>query len=534
MLRPTFLGYKVATSAMKVNQITMDVVGQNISNINTTGYTRQRLDISSVSINARNLKYGMPGFTIGQGVQANGVSQFRDPFLDLRYRAQSAKAGSQDVQLDALSDLAGVLDETLRDGIETQLSDLLAQFRILSGSPSDPVIEGVVRTSAQMLAQMFNNYSSQIDTIRNQQMSYLEDGAVVKVNQLLDNIAKLNQEIKENNIAGNPALELNDERNLLIDELSEYLDIDVELTPEPIGGGRTIDVMSIKLKQSGTMLVDNNKRAKIEVEETASKQVKINIVTNDPSDPNNIMTTGSGTREVADITSEMNDGKINGYLQFLNGRGGFASSTPGPFDESKGVLYYDSLINTLAAKFADRMNELNREPDTFNSDGSVATWKTKDLFVNGDDGSTSGITAGNIKISQDWAKATDSYITNTIKQKIGDDNTGGRDNLLRFIAAFSTTETFEAAPGTRIFEGTFQEFMTHTITRLDLQVKETATSYKTYSNNRYQIELSRSSMSSVDMNEEGVNLLQYSKSYNAAAKLMTTLDEMLETLINRM
>ena len=321
MLRPTFLGYKVATSAMKVNQNTMDVVGQNISNINTAGYTRQRLDISSVSINARNLKYGMPGFTIGQGVQANGVSQFRDPFLDLRYRVQSAKAGSQEVQLDALNDLAGVLDETLKDGIEAQLSDLLAQFQTLSTKPSDPVIEGVVRTSAQMLAQMFNNYSQQINTIKEQQMSYLEDGAIEKINQLMRNIATLNQEIKENNIAGNPALELNDERNLLIDELSEYLDIEVVATPESIGGGRTIDILSIELKGSddggvpskNIKLVDNNKYSELNIDNAVTDKVALKLKALDGTTYN-------------DFNSNIKGGKIEGYLKFLNGKGDFATS----------------------------------------------------------------------------------------------------------------------------------------------------------------------------------------------------------------
>lgn len=539
MLRSTFLGYKTATGAMKVNQSIMDVVGQNISNINTEGYTRQRLDISSVSINARNLQFGLGGVIIGQGVQANGVSQFRDAFLDLRYRLQAAKTGSQDVQLDALNDLGAVFDEISTDGIEAQFSDLLTQLQALVSSPSDPVMEGVVRTSAQMLTQMFNNYSQQINTTRNQQMNYLKDGAVVKVNQLMDNIAKLNQQIREDNISGNPALELNDERNLLIDELSNYLDIEVVMTPQSIGGGKSIDVLSIKLRESGTLLVDNNKRAKLETEEiTASKQVKINLITNDASDPHSLAS--ASATGVDDISGLINDGQINGYLQFLNGKGEFALSTDtGAFKESKGVLYYENMLDALANKFAEIMNDVNREPDVFNPDGTVDTWIEKNLFVNRDTNDKTGITAGNIKISDDWAKATGSYITNTIKPKLLDndgnpvDTSGAVDNILRMISKFSSKEAFGPDAANPLFKGSFQEFFTYTISKLDLQTKDVETSYETYSTNRYQIEYARSSMSSVDMNEEGVNLLQYSKSYNAAARLMTTLDEMLETLINR-
>ena len=120
MLRSTFLGYKTATSALTVNQNMMDVVGQNISNVNTEGYTRQRLDINSVSISNSNLKFGTNGVIVGQGVEASGMSQYRDSFLDMRYRVESAKVGSEDVQLEALSDLESVFDEISTDGLDSQ------------------------------------------------------------------------------------------------------------------------------------------------------------------------------------------------------------------------------------------------------------------------------------------------------------------------------------------------------------------------------------------------------------------------------
>ena len=76
--------------------------------------------------------------------------------------------------------------------------------------------------------------------------------------------------------------------------------------------------------------------------------------------------------------------------------------------------------------------------------------------------------------------------------------------------------------------------MSFSITKLNLQISEVEKTHESYLISQSQIDFERSSLSSVDFNEEGVNLLQYSKSYNAAARLMTTLDEMLDTLINRM
>lgn len=525
MLRSTFLGYKTATSALKVNQNMMDVVGQNISNINTDGYTRQRLDINSVSFSSRNIKFGTTGVIIGQGVNSTGVSQFRDSFLDLRYRMAAAKTGSENVQLEALSDLELIMDEISKDGLDAQFSDLLKQIHSLTSSPSDPVLEGVVRTSAQMLTQMFNDYSKQLNTVRNQQLSYLENGAIVKINQLTENISKLNQQIREDNISGNPALELNDERNMLIDELSNYLDIEVVLTPVDIGGGKSIDALSIKLRDvnPSVELVNNNKSVELGLVDDG-KDVDIYIKTNlDGS-------TDDGSTPANYLTQKLDKGQIGGYIKFLNGKGEYATAAdPSSEAEIKGVQYYQNMLDTLANKFASVMNEVNRVP-TFNADGTVASWSDKPLFEARGGGD---IVAGNIKISDDWADSTGSYITNTVIKSSGD-TTGATDNILKMISKFKSKETFETASGKDLFVGTFQEFLSFTTTRLNLQVEETETSFDTYIESQNQIDFARSSMSSVDLNEEGVNLLQYSKSYNAAARLMTTLDEMLDTLINRM
>nr|WP_300092985.1 flagellar hook-associated protein FlgK [Sedimentibacter sp.] len=542
MLRSTFLGYKTATSALTVSQNQMDVVGQNISNVNTKGYTRQRVDINSVSFRTSNLKYGLTGVVIGQGVETSGISQYRDSFLDLRYRTESAKAGSQEVQLSALSDLEAVFDEITTDGLDAQFSDLLEQLHSLTSSPSDPVLEGVVRTSAEMLTQMFNNYSDQINTIKEQQLTYLQDGAIEKVNKLLDNIAELNDQIKKDNISGNPALELNDERNMLIDELSSYLDIDVDVVPLDIGGGKTIDELVIKLDGTNIELVNREENAELGVG-TSGNDTTVGLKIPEVDTDGKILKDADGntiyTTDLTDISSSIKGGQIDGYLKFINGSGDFAAVVGSDYS-NKGIVYYEKMLDTLANKFATEMNNLNIHENGTDADGN--TVYEGYLFAartgTGTDSFT-GITAANIKISDDWADSTNSYIKNTTVTTEGD-SSGATDNILKMISKFQEKMDFEVSDGDStttdkvLFKGSFQEFLSFTTTRLNLQVSDVQTSYDTYSETQFQIDYSRNSMSSVDLNEEGVNLLTYSKSYNAAARLMTTIDEMLDTLINQM
>jgi len=512
MLRSTFTGISTANTGLKTSQYFLDVVGQNISNVNTSGYTRQRLDINSLSLTTNNIKYGTNSFSIGQGVAASGVSQCRDSFLDLRYRREAAKAGSEGVELDALNELESIFDEVEKSGLDSQFSNFITQLQSLTAGPTDPVLEGVVKTSASMLCQMFNNYSKQIETIKEENTSYLKDGAIIKVNQLMKNISDMNKQIKQDNISGNASLELNDRRNSLIDELSSYLDIEVTLTPMGIGDGKEVDIMSIQLKENGMDLVNGENYAELEVTGAGTDTTGINLKKSiDLAFPQD-----------EDLTNSITKGQIGGYLKVLNGQGEFGA-TGSPDD--RGIQFYEKMLDSLANRFAEVMNKANSS--------DLSSPPDKLLFTaNGSDPLVGVVTAGNIKISDAWKNTSESYITNTKIPNVTD-NSGATDNIINMISLFKGKENYEVN-GKDMFTGTMQEFLAFTSTTLSLQLQDTKGNFDTYDETLYQIDYTRKSISSVDLDEEGVNMIVYQKSYNAAARLMTILDEMLDTLINSM
>ena len=94
MVRATFAGFTTAISALQANQKRLDITGQNLANMNTVGYTRQQLQVSSV--NYRNpISHYMNGseISVGFGVHMDTVAQIRDPFMDIQYRNQMQKSG---------------------------------------------------------------------------------------------------------------------------------------------------------------------------------------------------------------------------------------------------------------------------------------------------------------------------------------------------------------------------------------------------------------------------------------------------------
>lgn len=247
----TFGSFTQARLAIYAAHKGLSVTGNNIANVNTTGYTRQRLEQSSFGASGADRYYSSFDSRVGNGVLCTGLTQLRDPYLDIRYRGEMANVGSMDTKLGGLENIQAVLDEVGKGDdafgiIEAQLSDLVAKLRQLSDQTGHSLYDIQVRASADTLTKQLNAYASRLQEVyKNNMASYQQD--VSKVNGILTNIRDLNATIRKNEIHGDNSLELRDERNVLIDQLSQYMKIDVTYTTEDLGGGQTVEKLIICL-----------------------------------------------------------------------------------------------------------------------------------------------------------------------------------------------------------------------------------------------------------------------------------------------
>lgn len=247
----TFGSFTQARLGIYAAQAGMSVTGNNISNINTDGYTRQKIQQRSFYAGGADRYYSTYDVHIGNGTLVKGVSQMRDPYLDIRYRSETSSAAAMDSKLAGLQQIQGVLDE-VGDGEEdfgilhAHFGDLLNKLHQISDQTGLAEYDIQVRSSAETLAKQFNSYASQLEEIySNSMISFKED--VKAVNRVLDSIRSLNANIRKAELHGDHALELRDERNLLIDKLSTYVKIDVKYSEEEISGGVTVEKLTIKL-----------------------------------------------------------------------------------------------------------------------------------------------------------------------------------------------------------------------------------------------------------------------------------------------
>lgn len=251
----TFGSFTAARLGIYASQASLNLTGNNIANINTKGYTRQRLDLVSLHSDG-NIRYANSyNLDIGYGVLAEGTSQLRDPFMDIRYRNEQSSVGAYEARLDGLKQLSNILDE-VGDGdgdfgvIEYQFNDLIQQLQILSRNANDDTSDTNVRSSCESLVKDFNNYANALVTAKDTLTDKLGDD-VKKVNTILTQIRDLNEQIREAGIYGDNALELRDHRNLLIDDLSSYIKVDVRYDMEKIDEFNSVERLNISIADTG-------------------------------------------------------------------------------------------------------------------------------------------------------------------------------------------------------------------------------------------------------------------------------------------
>ena len=534
MLRATFAGFSVARGALTASQKALDVTGQNISNVYTAGYTRQRLDQVSMSMGYGNYSYSNYTAQVGNGVLITGISQIRDPYLDIQYRNQMANVGASDSKNSILEQVEGVFDETMKSSIKDAFSDLESKLLDLANSTGSELDDSIVRASMQSLVNIFHANATNLADKREQITDDFENNSIRQVNALLKDIAELNKSIKNSHVLGYPALELQDERNNKLDELASYIPIEVIRTDEKLSSTEKVENVQVNIllnknqKFERFTLIDNDKYGSLE-SETADKFTEVTL-NHLQYNGNTVVTNPDGTAATAEtaITEKTGDtvnifiqgGTFKGTLDMLNSSGVF----DGDAATEKGLGYYEQAFDLLVDKFAKVMNSLNQEPTADNSGGN--------LFVTSD-GSTD-FTAANIKINEDW-------IRGIVKLKAKQDPTSGstqNDNINKFIDNLNKDQEFEVnvpATGNKstIYTGNFYNYYVNTIeSTLGIEQQSTKNLLDNHVTVINTIAQSKDQVSGVSLDEEGVNLMQYQQSFTAASRLMTSLDEILDKLIN--
>lgn len=510
MIRSTFAGFTTAQLAMAASQRALDVTGQNIANINTEGYTRQRLDIASLNTQGGHFYNSNPNIVVGYGVEMLSVSQLRDPFLDAQYRSQICKLGTTDAQAAGLEQLEPIFDETTMAGIKQALISISNSLDTLGEHVGEKEYDSMVRSNMQNLLNLFHENATRLKEVRDDMQMGFQTTDVADLNKVLQNIANLNTTIKNSQVLGNPALELLDERNKLLDELGSYLPISVDYWDQPIGPKETVEILDV-------YFVDTTGRKIPLISDGTYGSFDADIT----GDPVELFLTDCKGNSGINVTDRLGSGSLKGTLDCLNKSGTFDDS------DFNGIGYYEKAFDTFVATFAEEFNKMNETVDA----NGVRQPGTNPLFekINANE----PMSASNIRLASGWVNGT-YYITPSVN--VGADGTipsGANENILNMINLLKKDVSFtHAGSNTTFFTGSFYSCFNNIEDTLGVDKKAAETTLANQIAVLNKTANSRDSISGVQLDEEGMNLLHYNQSYAAAARLMTTLDEALDKLIN--
>jgi flagellar hook-associated protein 1 len=440
----TFMGLETTLRGILAQQLAIDVTGHNIANANTVGYTRQQ------AVMAPTEPYAEPGVTrppqagqLGTGVDVQSYQRVRDSFLDIQYRAQAMRQGMATATQDGLQQVQTAFNEPSDQGLSSLLQSYWSSWQDVSNSPEDMATRQTLAQNASALAAGFNQLASQLSTVQTQTGQNVTM-TIDQVNQIGGQIAQLNDAIMKDTVTGDHPNDLLDQRDTLIDQLS----------------------------QLGNVTVTN----------TTLGQVDVSI-----GGGSLVSGATSATLAESDMSS-LTSGKLAGLIQLRD------TTIPG----------YQSSLDTLAATLASATN-------TQHAAGFDLTGTKGGTFFTGTTAATLGVNPAII--------ANPALIAASANGQPG--NAGNADALAgirnQALIGASTIDTSYAQLVTQVGSDTQQAG----------RDKDTADLLTGSIDDR------RQSVSGVSMDEEMTNLVKFQRGYQASARAMSAMDEMIDQLISR-
>ncbi|KGP73559.1 flagellar hook-associated protein FlgK [Pontibacillus yanchengensis] len=507
----TFHGLEVAKRGMFAQQSALYTTGHNISNANTDGYSRQRVNFEQTAPYppASRNRPEIPG-QMGSGVQAGTIERVREGFLDAQFRGENHKAGYYTAKSDALGKMEEVMNEPSDQGLSKTMDRFWQSLQDLSAQPEDSGVRSQVKQRGKAVADTFNYLSDSLNGIK-QDFKNQIDVAEKDINSLARQINNLNNQISEVEPHGYLPNDLYDERDRLIDELSTQANIKVSYEESSSSalaqaqGKATVEIVD----GSGNSLFSNGGNSVPLVDGSSNTYNQISV---QDTDSNGGMDTvalgGTATVDAKDFQSV---GKMMGLIDSYGYDDG--GSVKGTYPEMLNEL--DGMAHTFATEFNNVQNNgvsLNEIEDA--SEDNV------DFFTQ--QGSQAGY-AGSMEVNIDDI--------NDIAAAKGDPttaNAGDGDNAIALGDVSSTTLDYNGT------DASFQSYYEGVIGEMAIQSQEATRLQNNSETLRQSVEERRQSVSGVSLDEEMSNMIKFQHAYNAAARNLTTVDEMLDKIINGM
>ncbi|MGD2036827.1 MAG: flagellar hook-associated protein FlgK [Desulfobacterales bacterium] len=450
----------LAGQALLTQQQAINVTSHNIANVNTPGYSRQQLIMTT------NTPLDSSIGPMGTGVSAEGIERVYDRYLSAQINNESQGLGRWDAQKDGVQIVEMIFNEANGSGLNQVMSEFWNAWQSLTNDPDGTTERQVLITVSQVLATTFNQLNSDLSQVR-QDLDLVAQGTVADINRLSEQLVDLNARIISSEAGSLSANDYRDQRELVLSELAEMIDIS---SFEDANGAVSVSVAN------GRPLVIASQNYQLSTETNAEGLEEVVWVDDDGNTIN--------------INTEISGGKLKGLL------------------EVRDVIISDYLtrLDTLAGTIMTDVNLQHQSGFDLNGAGGevffIGTGTAADLEVN-----------PNIVGDTDLIAAAADAATVP-----GDSRNAVEIATLQYELNMGGTQSYNDYYGSIVRD-------------VGNEVLKSDAYYNHQSDMMVQLENQREAVSGVSLDEEMINLIKFQNAYTAAAKMITTADEMMQTVL---
>ena len=569
-MRSTFAGLNTMVRGIQNNHLSLDTTGHNITNASTEGYSRQRVDSAATNYQERPSLYG--GVYVGGGVDVVALNRARNIYADKQYWSENSAQNLYQTYKTNYDKVETVFNDSKKTGILNAMQQFYSSWVNLSNYASDSASRTSVITKGNNLVDRIKTAARQMQVQIESQYEEMKT-QVGKVNGLTKEIARLNKNIMFAETNGGKANDLRDQRDLLVDKLSEITNVNVY---EEANGQYTVvsNGMSLVQRESSLTLEMsppiNNKQYGITdytlrikeaggigyVPQSGILKALQDTIVQDKGHIDQLadisatlLTTFNDVHKLgAGIDNDPNKGPTT-WLNFF-GKNKFKSETGTTYDQMQYTWHIDPLTGERYMQAAGAtltrtpgppgevtvQTNVTGSPDRLQSMQIINALKIADELTA--PGGQNLVAARQIT-KTDGTKVVPTALTgtgSTYKYKLSEVNgTGDGTMAVELSKLFNIDQ-----PGTMNPRGTeravsdvsINQYYNSMMSKLGANAENLDKTLKQQDDLMTQIEQWRQSTSGVDWNEELTNMLKFQTGYGACSRVLTSMDEMLDKLIN--
>ncbi|HBT20196.1 MAG TPA: flagellar hook-associated protein FlgK [Peptococcaceae bacterium] len=503
----TFSGFSISLRALMSQKLMLDIAAHNVANASTPGFTRQRGVLETTpplpypSISSSNL-VGQ----IGTGVDVVRVERLRNEFLDVQRRKEIHTRGQWAIKRDTLEQIEVIFLEPTDTGLSSLLNEFWSSWQELSKNPESLAVRTTVKETAAALADAIRHTYQQLKDLSDDIDNMIKIN-VRNINSLATQIDRLNKQIKAAKGAGFEPNDLYDQRDKLVDELAELIDFKYKVNDD---GTMDIYLYNEKDESYSARLVDGieGHTNTLKTADYTSGKTVILWDSYISAEPSGSTPAAGDVLGVSDDTDKraISDGKLKGLF------------------DARDVLLkgYMETLNSFALGLINVINEYHKNGYDLNGNAGGE-------FFSGT-GATDITISDNIE--SDVSRIAAALYSETIP--------GDGSNALRIAELQSTRLFYDSSAGELRLPGggemgntSFEDFYNNLISSLGVATNESQRMLENQEALVDQLNNLKENISGVSIDEEVAYMLQYLRAYQAAARFMTAMDEILDTLINR-